>query len=90
MDPSHLPPNEHVVIIQEFEKSDASVTVRLVTFQLYKRIIETSICDATVSNYSALLADEGNISISQLYTSKLGCLFLFDRNLFLGLKNSKR
>jgi hypothetical protein len=36
----------------------------------YKSVIETSICDNTVRNYSALLADEGNISISHSYTSK--------------------
>ncbi len=36
----------------------------------YKNIIETSISDSTVRNYSALLADEGNISISHSYTSK--------------------
>ncbi len=35
-----------------------------------KNIIKTSISDATVRNYSALLADEGNISISHSYTSK--------------------
>ena len=36
----------------------------------YKNIIETSICDSTLRNYSALLANEGNIAISQSYTSK--------------------
>jgi hypothetical protein len=36
----------------------------------YKNIIIKRICRATVRNYSALLADEGNIAISQSYISK--------------------
>lgn len=36
----------------------------------YKNIIEQSICDNTVKNYFALLADEGSFAISQWYISK--------------------
>jgi hypothetical protein len=36
----------------------------------YKNIIEQSICDNTVKNYFALLADEGSVAISQWYISK--------------------
>jgi hypothetical protein len=36
----------------------------------YKNIIDKSICDSTLRNYSTLLADEGNIAISQSYISK--------------------
>jgi hypothetical protein len=36
----------------------------------YKNIIKTSICDTTLRNYLALLANEGNIAISQSYISK--------------------
>jgi hypothetical protein len=35
-----------------------------------KNIIKMSISDASVRNYTALPADEGNISISHSYTSK--------------------
>jgi hypothetical protein len=35
MDPSHLPLKEHVGIIQEFEKSDASITIRPITSWLF-------------------------------------------------------
>jgi hypothetical protein len=58
-----------------YDKSDVKMIIKKIhTEKLkkagYKNIIETSICDTTLRNYSALLANEGNIAISQLYISK--------------------
>jgi hypothetical protein len=57
------------------DKSDVKMIIKKIhTEKLekagYKNIIETSICDTTLRNYSALLADEGNIAISKSYISK--------------------
>jgi hypothetical protein len=58
-----------------YDKSDVKTMMKkMQTEKLeeagYKNIIEQSICDSTVRNYSALLADEGSIAISQSYISK--------------------
>ncbi len=60
---------------KSYNKSDVKMMIKKIeTKKLeragYKNIIEMSISDATVRNYSAMLADEGNISISHSYTSK--------------------
>jgi hypothetical protein len=58
-----------------YNKSDVKMMLKKIESEKlettgYKNIFETSISDSTVRNYSALLADEGNISISHSYTSK--------------------
>jgi hypothetical protein len=58
-----------------YDKSDVEMIIKKIhTKKLekagYKNIIKTSICDITLRNYSALLANEGNIAISQSYISK--------------------
>ena len=58
-----------------YDKSDVKMMIKKIqTKKLeeagYKNIIHKSISRATVRNYSALLADEGNIAISQSYISK--------------------
>ncbi len=58
-----------------YDKSDIKTMIKkMQTKKLeeagYKNIIEQSICDCTVRNYSALLADEGSFAISQSYISK--------------------
>ncbi len=58
-----------------YDKSDVKMMIKKThTEKLekagYKNIIKTSICDSTMRNYSALLANEGIIAISQSYTSK--------------------
>ena len=57
------------------DKSDVKIMIKKIqTKKLkkagYKNIIDKSICDTSVRNYSALLANEGNIAISQSYMSK--------------------
>jgi hypothetical protein len=52
-----------------YNKSDVKMMIKKIETEKlqragYKNIIKTSISDATVRNYSALLADEGNILIS--------------------------
>jgi hypothetical protein len=58
-----------------YNKSDVKMVIKKIETEkleraVYKNIIKKSISDATVRNYSAMLADEGNISISHSYTSK--------------------
>ncbi len=58
-----------------YNKSDVKMTIKKIETEKleraeYKNIIKMSISDATVRNYSALLADEGNISRSHSYISK--------------------
>ena len=58
-----------------YDKSDVKIMIKKIQTEKlkkagYKNIIDKSICDATVRNYSALLANEGNIAISQSYMSK--------------------
>jgi len=65
----------HGEVGKTYDKSDVKVMIKKVqTKKLekagYKNIIDKSICDQTLRNYSALLADEGNIAISQSYISK--------------------
>jgi hypothetical protein len=58
-----------------YNKSDVDMMIKKIQTEKleeagYKNIIDKSICDSTLRNYSALLANEGNIAISQLYISK--------------------
>ena len=58
-----------------YDKSDVKVMIKKVQTEKlekagYKNIVNKSISDSTLMNYSALLADEGNIAISQSYISK--------------------
>ncbi len=58
-----------------YDKSNVKVMIKKVqTGKLekagYKNILGKRISDSTLMNYSALLADEGNIAISQSYISK--------------------
>jgi hypothetical protein len=60
-----------------YDKSDVDVKVMIKKVQTkklekagYKNIVNKRIRDSTLMNYSALLADEGNIAISQSYISK--------------------
>jgi len=58
-----------------YDKSDVKVMIKEVQTEKlekagYKNIVNKSISDSTLMNYSALLADEGNIAISQSYISK--------------------
>jgi hypothetical protein len=58
-----------------YDKSDVKMMIKKIQTEKlkeagYKNIINKSICDSTLRNYSALLANEGNIAISQLYISK--------------------
>jgi hypothetical protein len=58
-----------------YNKSDVNMMIKKIQTEKleeagYKNIINKSICDSTLRNYSALLADEGNIAISQLYILK--------------------
>jgi len=58
-----------------YDKSDVKIMIKKIQTEKlekagYKNIIDKSICDTSVRNYSALLANEGNIAISQSYLSK--------------------
>lgn len=58
-----------------YDKSDVKIMIKKIQTEKlekagYKNIIDKSICDTSVRNYSALLANEGNIAISQSYMSK--------------------
>ena len=58
-----------------YDKSDVNMMIKKVQTEKlekagYKNIVINSISDSTLKNYSALLADEGNIAISQSYISK--------------------
>jgi hypothetical protein len=58
-----------------YNKSDVEMMIKKIETKkleraVYKNIIKTSISDATVRNYLAMLADEGSISISHSNTSK--------------------
>ena len=60
----------HREVGKTYDKSDVKVMIKKVQTEklekaVYKNIIDKSICDQTLRNYSALLADEGNIAISQ-------------------------
>ena len=57
-----------------YDKSDVNTMIKkMQTNKLeqagYTNIIEQSICDSAVRNFSALLADEGNVAISQSYNN---------------------
>jgi hypothetical protein len=74
-DMKHIAQSLDEEVGKTYDKSDVKMIIKKIhTEKLekagYKNIIETSICDSTPRNYSALLANEGNIAISQLYTSK--------------------
>ncbi len=54
-----------------YDKSDVKMMIKKIQTEKleeagYKNIINKSICNSTLRNYSALLANEGNIAIPQL------------------------
>jgi hypothetical protein len=58
-----------------YDKSDVKVMIKKIQTEKlekagYKNILDKCISDLTLRNYSALLADEGNIAMSQSYISK--------------------
>jgi hypothetical protein len=58
-----------------YDKSDVKMMIKKIQTEKleeagYKIIIDKSICDSLLRSYSALLANEGNIAISQLYILK--------------------
>jgi hypothetical protein len=74
-DMKHITQSLDEEIGKTYNKSDVKMIIKKIHSEKlekarYKTIIETSICNSTLRNYSALLADEGNIAISQSYTTK--------------------
>jgi hypothetical protein len=71
----------HEEVGKTYGKSDVKMMIKKIQTEKleeagYKIIIDKSICDSTLRNYSALLANEGKIAISQsnISADELCCL----------------
>ncbi len=74
-DMKHIAQSLDEEVGKTYDKSDVKMMIKKIhTEKLekagYENIIKMSICDSTLRSYSALLANEGSIAISQPYTSK--------------------